>query len=281
MNKRTEKKLYHVHHQAKELMCCLELDNARHLFTFSAQRGYRPSMVKLGMIYYMGRGVEPDILKALHWFRLAADKGSRAACLNYAHACCTYAIINKEKASLLNELAWDYYSQAAKKDGRCYFYLGLMCYEGRFGIDKERQHHIKSSMLFFSEALSHGNPEAALFLWRISAMRGETNEEYYQEGEGLLKQQGTVRDYNNWAYSLCQWGKYKKALPFIEECLRMDPDDVKNPNYLDTYAECLYGLGRRSKAKKVFKECLYIYCRRDERRMIGETQDKITRLFGA
>ena len=280
MNKRTEKKLYHVHYQAKEMMYCLELDEARYLFTFSAQRGYRPSMVKLGMIYYMGRGVEPDIVKAMHWFRLAADKGSRAACVNYAHACSAYALINKEKSSLMNERAWEYYSRAAKKDGRCYFYLGVMCFEGIFGIDDETQRHIKSSMLFFAEALSHGNPEAALYLWKVSTMRGEPNEEYYEEGMRILKENGKARDYNNWAYSLCQWGEYKKALPFIEECLRMDPDDMKNPNYLDTYGECLYGLGRKSKAKKVFEECLYIYCRHDERKSIRDTQDKITRLFG-
>ena len=262
------------------MMYCLELDEARYLFTFSAQRGYRPSMVKLGMIYYMGRGVEPDTVKAMHWFRLAADKGSRTACVNYAHACYAHALINNEKSSLMNERAWEYYSRVAKKDGRYYFYLGLMCYEGRFGIDNETQHHLKASMLFFAEALSHGNPEAALYLWRISTMRGKVNDEYYQEGVHVLERQGTVRDYNNWAYTLCQWGEYKKALSFIEECLRMDPDDVKNPNYLDTYAECLYGLGRKSKAKKVFEECLFIYSRCDERRMIIETQDKITRLFG-
>lgn len=280
MNNRTEKKLYHVHYQAKELMYSLELDEARRLFTFAAQQGYRPSMLKLGLIYYLGRGVEPDIIKAMHWFRLAADKGSRAACLNYAHACCAYALINKEKSSLLNEQAWDYYSRAAKKDGRYYFYLGVMCFEGRFGIDDETQRHIKSSMLFFAEALSHGNPEAALYLWKVSTMRGEPNEEYYEEGMRILEENGKAKDYNNWAYSLCQWGCYAKALPYIEKCLRMNPDDVKDPNYLDTYGECLYGLGRKSKAKKVFEECLYMYCRRDERRMIRETQDKITRQFG-
>lgn len=280
MKRRTEKKLYHVHYEAKELMYCLEHDDARRLFTFAAQRGYRPSMLKLGLIYYLGRGVETDIVKAMHWFRLAADKGSRAACLNHAHACCAYAFINKENASLFNERAWEYYSRAAKEDGRYYFFLGLMCYEGKFGIDNETQHHLKASMLFFAEALSHDNPEAALYLWRISLMRGEPNEEYYQEGVHILEQQGTERDFNNWAYILCQWGEYKKALPFIEECLRMDPDDVKNPNYLDTYAECLYGLGRKNKAMKVFAECLYMYCRRDERKSIRETQDKITRLFG-
>ena len=280
MNKRTEKKLYHVHYQAKEMMYCLELDEARYLFTFSAQRGYRPSIVKLGMIYYMGRGVEPDIVKAMHWFRLAADKGSRAACLNYAHACYAYALINQEKAPLFNERAWEYYSRAAKKDGRYYFFLGLMCFEGRFGTDNETQHHIKASMLFFAEALSHGNPEAALYLWRISIMRGEPNEEYYEEGMRLLEENGTARDFNNWAFTLCQWGCFAKALPYIEKCLRMNPDDVKDPNYLDTYGECLYGLGHKSKAMKVFAECLYMYCRRDERRMIRETQDKITRLFG-
>ncbi len=187
MNKRTLKKLYQAHYQAKELMCCLEHEEARRLFTFAAQRGYRPSMVKLEMIYYMGRGVEPDILKAMHWFRLAADKGSRAACLNYAHACSAYALINKEKASLFKERAWEYYSRAAKKDGRYYFFLGLMCFEGRFCIDNESRHHIKASMLFFSEALSHGNPEAALYLWRISVMRGTINEEYYHDGERILE----------------------------------------------------------------------------------------------
>lgn len=280
MNKRTEKKLYHVHYQAKELMYCLEHEGARRLFTFAAQRGYRPSMVKLGMINYIGRGIEPNILKALRWFRLSADKGSRAACLNYAHACCAYASINKEKASLMNKLAWEYYSRSAKKDGRYYFYLGLMCFEGRFGVDNDTQRHIKSSMLFFAEALSHGNAEAALYLWRISTMRGKVNEEYYEEGMRILKENGKARDYNNWAYFLCQWGEYKKALPHIKTCLAMEPDDVKDPNYLDTYGECLYGLGRKKEAKKVFEECLYIYRRCDERRRIDETQDKITRLFG-
>lgn len=110
-------------------------------------------------------------------------------------------------------------------------------------------------------------------------MRGVPSEEYYEEGMRLLRGNGKAKEYNNWAFSLCQWGEYEKALPFIEECLRMDSDDVKNPIFLDTYGECLYGLGRKSKAKKVFDECLYIYCRRDERRMIRETQDKIMRLF--
>lgn len=280
MNKRTEKKLYHLYYQAKELMYCLEYDEARHLFTFTAQQGYRPSMAKLAAIYYFGLGVDPDIRKAQHWLRLAADKGSLSSCLNYAHTCCAYALINKEKAPLLHERAWEYYSRAAKKDGRYYFYLGLMCYEGKFGIDNRTQRHIKSSMLFFAEALSHGNAEAALYLWRISVTRGKPNEEYYEEGMRLLEENGKARDYNNWAYTLCQWGCYAKALPYIEKCLRMDPDDVKDPNCLDTYAECLYCLGHKSKAMKVFAECLYMYSRRDERRRISEIQEKIERLFG-
>ncbi len=78
-------------------------------------------------------------------------------------------------------------------------------------------------------------------------MRGEANEEYYQEGERLLKQQGTIKDYNNWSDTLCQWGEYKKALFYIKECLRMSPDEVKDPNFLDTYGECLYGLGMRNR----------------------------------
>ena len=46
------------------------------------------------------------------------------------------------------------------------------------------------------------------------------------------------------------WGEYKKALLYIEACLAMEDNVMKNPNYLDTYAECLYGLGRMDEAKK-------------------------------
>lgn len=98
-----------------------------HLFTLSAQRGHRPSMLRLGIMYYWGRGIEPNASKALHWLRLAADKGSRAACLNYANVCYAYATFIKEKESLMNEQAWKYYSKAARKDGRYIISISVLC----------------------------------------------------------------------------------------------------------------------------------------------------------
>lgn len=279
MKKKTLKKFQRVYNQACDLIDAMKYNEALHLFTLSAQRGHRPSMLRLGIMYYWGRGIEPNASKALHWLRLAADKGSSAACLNYAHVCYAYATFIKEKESLMNEQAWKYYSKAARKDGRYYFYLGLMCYEGKFCIDKEREHHIKASMLFFAEALSRGDAESALYLWYISTTRGKTIEEYYDEGERLLELHGKAKDYNNWAYTLCTWGEYKKALLYIEACLAMEDNVMKNPNYLDTYGECLYGLGRMDEAKKVFIECLNMYRQRDERRRIYETEENIRQKF--
>lgn len=60
----------------------------------------------------------------------------------------------------------------------------------------------------------------------------------------------------------------------------MEQDNERPPAYYDTYAECLYGLGRKDEAQQMYGKCLEAYRKRDERRGIRETWEKMKKLFG-
>ena len=45
----------------------------------AALQGLSRSQVAAGMMYYMGKGTEPDEAEALRWFRLSAKQGESVA----------------------------------------------------------------------------------------------------------------------------------------------------------------------------------------------------------
>ncbi len=59
-------------------MARVELDDLKR-FEMDAERGTSDALYNLGLIYSVGKGVEPDLVTAHKWFNLAAMRGSPAA----------------------------------------------------------------------------------------------------------------------------------------------------------------------------------------------------------
>ena len=275
MNKREEKKSKNLYHQG-----CAEVEmrnyaEAIRLFHEAAHFGSVHAMLKLGTLYYFGFGIVPNTEKAIHWLRLAAEKGSLSATLNLANV---YYEMNRGKET--DKKAWRYYEEASIYDEKHMFYMGRMYFDGRcqnkYASEEQR---LFDGAAFFQSALIDGCALAALYLYKINIIqeRTEIADECYAEGESLIE---APQDFNNWAYMLCEWNEYEKALPYIERCLSMMEQDDERPAYYDTYGECLYGLGRKDEAQQMFGKCLEAYRQRDERRGIQETWEKMKQLFG-
>lgn len=275
--KATQEKLKKMYHEAQSLIQSKSYDEAIRILTQAAEGGYNQAMLTLGSMYYWGKGVEPDTDKAIYWLKKDADMGSHSACLNLAHA--YYELGDTEEN---NRLAWKYYFKAASLDERDLFYLGRMIYEKRIDFETVKQQieqliGVEYEDLLFIDSLAAGEADSALYIWKMyQEADADLAEEYYRNGEKLLK---TPKDYNNWAWQLCEWGEYEKALPYIEKCLSMEEQGKEHPNHLDTYAECLYGLGRKQDAERTFGMVMIAYQERDERRRLHDTWEKMKQKY--
>lgn len=275
--KATQEKLKKMYHEAQSLIQSKSYDEAIRILTQAAEGGYNQAMLTLGSMYYWGKGVEPDTDNAIYWLKKDADMGSHSACLNLAHA--YYELGDTEEN---NRLAWKYYFKAASMDDKDLFYLGRMIYEKRIDFETvkpqiEQLIGVEYEDLLFIDSLAAGEADSALYIWKMyQEADADLAEEYYGDGEKLLK---TPKDYNNWAHTLCEWGEYKKALPYIEKCLSMEEQGKENPNHLGTYAECLYGLGRKQDAERTFGMVMVAYQERDERRCLRDTWEKMRQKY--
>ncbi len=245
-----------------------------------ARSGYRKAMIALARVYYLGKGVDVDVDKSIHWLSKAAETGSYVAFLNLGNI--YYDMGDTDEN---NRMAWKYYSAAAGMRGMANFYIGRMIIENRIrnigtiwseGFDDDER--IEVGVSYYKDALDAKYPLAGLYMWRTYRMYGlaDAAEDFYQQGEQLLD---TPTEYNNWAYTLCEWGEHAKALPYIEKCMDIAGEDNLCTYMLDTYAEVLYGLGRSEESKDVFNQCLEIAIKTDERRCIHETTEKIRMKF--
>ena len=63
------------------------------------------------------------------------------------------------------------------------------------------------------------------------------------------------------------------------EAWHMEYDEEKHPEYLETYAEVLYGLGERVKAEKTFARCMNIYQKECRNRDLRETWETMKKKF--
>ena len=266
MNRRTEKRLRQLFHHGWTELKSANYSEAVRLLTKSAQGGLRHAMLALGSVYYWGKGITPNTEKGIYWLKRAADKGNRVACINLAHV--YYNLGDTEK---YNALAWSYYEKASAED-KDLFYLGQMDFEKRGKYDNDEQ-RLKDADAFFQVSLFEGCSLSGLYLWQMQREKcPDLADAYYADGEKLLHDS---KGYNNWAWQLCEWGEYEMALPYIERCLSMELEGEENPNYLDTYAECLFGLGRKQDAERIFRMVVEAYRERDERRRLSETWEKM------
>lgn len=277
---KNDNQLQALYEQSKAAMEMHQYDEMYALLNQAAEEGYRPAMVTLGRMYYNGKGVEPDEDKAIYWLTKAADLGSTAACKNLGHI-----YYDKGDTDENNRLAWKYYSASTEWKANNLFYVGKMIIENRVrnigtiwseGFDDEERTDVGIS--YYQDALDAKYSLAGLYLWKMYRMYGLTDpaEEFYKQGEQLME---TPAEYNNWAFTLSEWGEHEKALPYIEKAMEMVGEDKLRPYMIDTYAEVLFGLGRLDEAKQAFDKCLAVAKNLDERRHIRETEEKIKQKF--
>lgn len=248
--------------------------------TTLAHSGYRKAMVTLARVYYNGNGVNVDTDKAIQWLCKAAELRSYVACRNLGNI--YYDMGGNDEN---NRLAWRYYSLAASMRGQANFYVGKMIIENRIrnigtiwseGFDDDER--IEVGVSYYQDALNAKYPLAGLYMWRTYLKYGLSDEaeRLYKQGEQLME---TQADYNNWAYTLSEWGEHEKALSYIEKCLDLVGKDNLCTYMLDTYAEVLYGLGSFEESEQTFSRCLRLATDMDERRCIHETTEKIRMKF--
>lgn len=256
-------------------------DAAISMLTTLAHTGYRKAMIALARVYYKGKGVDFDTNKAIHWLSQAAETGSYVACRNLGNI--YYDMGDNDEN---NRLAWKYYYLAANMRDKAHFYIGKMIIENRIrnvetvwdGCFPDDDVRIEIGITYYEDALADKYPLAGLYMWKTYKMYGlsDAAEEFYQQGEQLME---TPADFNNWAYTLCEWGEHAKALPYIEKCMDIAGEDNLCTYMLDTYAEVLYGLGRLDESEDMFNICLQLALDAEERRCIHETKEKIRMKF--
>lgn len=106
-----------------------EFDQAFSLFQKSADSGFAPAQVYLGIMYEAGRGVAKSLALALDWYCKAAEQNHPDAYFNLGRLC-----LMRGDERGMNE-AYRFFRMAA--DGGhvgAYFNLGLMNYNGSAGI---------------------------------------------------------------------------------------------------------------------------------------------------
>ena len=172
-----------------------------------ARSGYRKAMIALARVYYLGKGVDVDVDKSIHWLSKAAETGSYVAFRNLGNI--YYDMGDTDEN---NRQAWKYYSAAASMRGKANFYIGKMLIENRIrnidtiwsvGFDADELSEVGVS--YFQDALNAKYPLAGLYLWKTYLQYGLSDEaeRLYKQGEQLLD---TPSDFNNWAFTLSEWG---------------------------------------------------------------------------
>lgn len=248
-------------------------EEAINILTPIAKNGCRDAMLTLGDIYYWGRGVDVDTYEAIHWCKMAADKGSDVALFNLGQI-----YYNMGSNMENNRLAFNYFCKATTLRGKWGIYIGLMVYNNRARLIPDEDWFQNNLAILFALRCG-GDAIADLYLYLLCRKRKsfkEFSEKCYTDGESLLK---TPSDYHEWARVLCNEKEYEKALPYIEKCLCMSDCSVEDPSFFDTYGEILYGLDRLDLSEQAFNRCLEIATKMDERRRIYEIEEKIRRKF--
>lgn len=269
-----------AYQQAIEELEQHHVDAAISRLTTLAHNGYRKAMVTLARVYYLGKGVDVDTDKAIQWLCQAAETGSYVACWYLGNI--YYDLGDTDEN---NRMAWKYYSAAASMRAKANFYIGKMIIENRvrnidtiWSVGFDDDERIEVGVSYYQDALTAKYPLAGLYLWKMYLKYGlpDEAERLFKQGEQLME---TPADYNNWAFTLSEWGEPEKALPYIQKCMDMVGEDNMCTYMLDTYAEVLYGLGRLDESKDVFNICLMLSTHTDERRSISETKEKIRQKF--
>lgn len=227
-----------MYNQAMEALTLHHFDEAITLLDEAARKGSIGAILRIAGVYYFGVGTEPNTDKAIEYLLLAGDDARALVNLGTIY----YEMEATEENALK---AWKYYDRASSKESRYAFYLGRMCFEKRVQ-EADDLPLIEEAKNYFDEAFEGGGePISGLYLWKIYQMHGaqDKGKEYLSEVGRRLELMNSPREYNNAAATLCSFGEYEMALPYIETCLSMVDNKDEHPTYIDTQTKILQGLG--------------------------------------
>lgn len=262
-----------MYNQAMKALTLHHFDEAITLLDEAAHKGSIAAILRIAGIYYFGIGIEPNTDKAIEYLRLAGDNIRALVNLGIVY-------YRMEATEENTRQAWRCFESAYKQDVCCAFYLGRCCFDKRVQ-EAEDYPILEEAETYFYEAFHDGGePISGLYLWKIYQMQGTPNKgkEYLTEVRKRLEMMNSAKEHNNAADVLRSFGEYEMALPYIETCLSM-VDEEKHPEYLETYAEVLYGLGERVKAEKTFARCMNIYQKECRNRDLRETWETMKEKF--
>ena len=268
------KELDEMYSRAMEALGLHHFDEAIALLDEAAHQGSIAAILRIAGIYYFGIGIEPNTDKAIEYLHLAGDNIRALVNLGIVY-------YRMEVTEENTRQAWKCFESAYKQDVCYAFYLGRCCFDKRVQ-ESEDYPILEEAETYFYEAFHEGRePISGLYLWKIYQMQGTPNKgkEYLAEVGKRLEMMNSAKEYNNAADVLRSFGEYEMALPYIETCLSM-VDEEEHPEYMETYAEVLYGLGERAKAEKTFARCMNIYQKECRNRDLRETWETMKEVFG-
>ena len=273
MKTNESKELDEMYSRAMEALGLHHFDEAITLLDEAAHQGSIAAILRIAGIYHFGIGVEPNYDKAIEYLRLAGD--NICALVNLGNIYYRMEVTEEN-----TNQAWRCFESAYKQDVCCAFYLGRCCFD-KSVQEAEDYPILEEAETYFHEAFHEGRePISGLYLWKIYQMQGTPNKgkEYLAEVGKRLVMRNSAKEYNNAADVLRSFGEYEIALPYIETCLSM-VDEEKHSEYLETYAEILYGLGERVKAEETFARCMNIYQKECRNRDLRETWETMKKKF--
>ena len=248
-------------------------DEAITILDEAARQGSLAAILRIAGIYHFGIGVEPNDDKAIEYL-LLADYDARAL----VNLGTIYYEMEPTEENMRK--AWLYYDRAEELNHRYIFYLAKMCFEKRV-YEEEDYPILEEAETYFSVAFEDGEPISGLYLWKICQMKGKTSEgnEYLAETwRRLTMELHSPREYHNAAEVLCSFGEYKMALPYIDACMTI-VNEEEYPEYMNTYAAVLYGIGEKDKAMKMYTRCMNLYQKECHNKELRETWETIKEKF--
>ena len=189
------------------------VNDAFDLFQRSAQKGYAPAQVNLGVMYLNGWGVERNYARALYWFQKAATEGSSARA--YYNLGILY--LNGQGVKQDYEQARRYFQSGAKLgDSSAQTNLAYL-YDRGLGAPQDS----KLAFQWYSKAASAGNPLAQHNLGDM-----------YLRGEGVQQNDATALAWFEKAAAQRQTGAEIKLAYMLAEGRGTAKDSQKAYSYL-------------------------------------------------
>jgi tetratricopeptide (TPR) repeat protein len=218
-----------------------------------AERGDAEAQYNLGAMYFYGKGVSQNDVEAAKWFRKAAEQGHAGASSILGRILITQgkfdearSVIEKayqmepQNVSLITNLGHTYLLKGDRQTARRY-------YQEALPLIPDEASFKKGPIAEFEFFIENG--------WQVKACRSELKWIL-----SAFKQLKLAKTYNQQVIQYHQQGRFKEALPLIENVLKIRTEILggKHPDTLtslNNLAFIYHYLGRLSEALPLYESC--------------------------